>query len=77
MKFIAAVLTFIFSICAIIWLMINMAGAGMPAHPLDLEKPRIEYVMKINDENEDPEDMVNLVDYADYFEQNPENDKDF
>jgi large-conductance mechanosensitive channel len=68
MKFIAAILTFLLSIAALIFLMIKMAGTGMPMNPLDQEKDRIEYVMEMEEQARQQENMVKLEDYVDYFD---------
>jgi len=70
MKFVAACLAFSLTLCTIIWLMMKMAGTDMPAHPLDLEKERIEYVMQMEDQAELSDERIDLVDYEEYFERN-------
>ncbi|MEO0896998.1 MAG: hypothetical protein AAFY71_11400 [Bacteroidota bacterium] len=72
MKFVAACLAFLLTLCTIIWLMIKMAGAGMPPHPLDQEKPRIEYLMQMEERAEVKEGVIELEEYADYFQQKEE-----
>lgn len=68
MKVLAAILTFIFTVAVVCWLMVKMAGVGMPAHPLDLEKPKIEFVMKVQSELEEKEEQIDFEEYVDYFD---------